>query len=174
MYASTKVVTPKLVFFNDANGDDNYITCNDDNNAHPIDSFTFGAYFNFVGDKISHTATNSACLVASGVKSKYIQGEERVYVGSGGGYFYNDSGSRVRINQDFYTNNSNTYLYGNNTYLGASSGDNIYVRGNDITGNNWSILANGNATFEGVNSDNYSCDGKKFMDMQQFKRPRTI
>ena len=178
LYATTKVVTPKLVFLNDAAGDDNYITCNDDNNAHPIHSHTFGAYFNFFGDKIAHTATNSACLVASGVKSKYIQGEERVYIGTGGGYFYNDSGSRVRINQDFYTNNSNTYLYGDNTYLGSTSGDNIYVRGNPISGNNWDIQTNGVASFVDViasgtvSGSSFSCDSKKFMDMPSSSNDR--
>jgi hypothetical protein len=87
----------------------------------------------------------------------YTRGDVRaggaVYVGGGGGYFYNDSGSRVRINQDFYTNNSNTYLYGNNTYLGDSSGDNIYVRGNQISGNNWSISTAGYGTFTGGKSN---------------------
>lgn len=77
---------------------------------------------------------------------KSIRGDY-VYVGSGGGYFYNDSGSRVRINQDFYTNNSNTYLYANNLYLGDGSGDNIRVRGNRMFGNNWEIDTDGSAGF---------------------------
>ena len=59
-----------------------------------------------------------------------VRARSNLYVGTGGGFFYNDSGSRVRINQDFYTNNSNTYLYGDNTYLGSSSGDQIHVRDN--------------------------------------------
>ncbi|MEX0813583.1 MAG: tail fiber domain-containing protein [Chitinophagales bacterium] len=59
--------------------------------------------------------------------------QDRLYVGTGGGYFYNDAGSRVRINQDFYTNNSNTYLYGDNTYLGDASGDNVHLRGNQFS-----------------------------------------
>lgn len=65
-----------------------------------------------------------------------IRAQNRMYVGTGGGYFYNDAGSRVRIDQDFYTNNNNTYLYGNNVYLGNSSGDAIHLRANflDWTG----------------------------------------
>ena len=70
-----------------------------------------------------------------------------IYVGSGGGYFYNDSGSRIRTNHDFYTNNSNTYLYANNLYLGNSSGDNVRVRGNRMFGNNWEIDTDGSAGF---------------------------
>jgi hypothetical protein len=66
-----------------------------------------------------------------------------LYVGSGGGYFYNDSGSRVRINQDFYTNNSNTYLYSTNVYLGDSSADNIRVRDNQMYGDDWVINSGG-------------------------------
>jgi hypothetical protein len=76
-----------------------------------------------------------------------IRAGDNLYVGTGGGYFYNDSGSRVRINQDFYTNNSNTYLYATNLYLGASSGDNVQVRGNRMYGNNWEIDTDGSAGF---------------------------
>ena len=56
-----------------------------------------------------------------------------LYIGTGGGFFYNDSGSRIRTNHDFYTNNANTYLYGNNLYLGASNGDNVRLRANTFT-----------------------------------------
>ena len=73
----------------------------------------------------------------------HVRARNNLYVGTGGGYFYSDSGSRVRINTDFYTNNANTYIYGDNTYLGDSSGDNIYTRGNTISGNRWSINGNG-------------------------------
>lgn len=61
-----------------------------------------------------------------------IRAQSDLYIGTGGGHFYSDTGSRIRTNQDFYTNNSNTYLYGNNTYLGASSGDVIHVRDNSF------------------------------------------
>ena len=50
-----------------------------------------------------------------------VRAQSDLYIGTGGGHFYSDSGSRVRIDQDFYTNNGNTYLYGNNTYLGFRS-----------------------------------------------------
>jgi hypothetical protein len=76
-----------------------------------------------------------------------IRAGDNLYVGTGGGYFYNDSGSRVRINQDFYTNNSNTYLYANNLYLGNTSGDNVLVRGNRMFGYNWEIDTDGSAGF---------------------------
>ena len=74
-----------------------------------------------------------------------------LYVGTGGGFFYNDVGSRIRTNYDFYTNNSNTYLYATNLYLGAGSGDNVQVRGNRMYGNNWEIDTDGSAGF-GTNS----------------------
>jgi len=61
-----------------------------------------------------------------------VRARSDLYIGTGGGHFYSDSGSRIRTNQDFYTNNSSTYLYGDNTYLGASSGDVIHVRDNSF------------------------------------------
>ena len=76
-----------------------------------------------------------------------IRAGDNLYIGTGGGFFYNDSGSRIRTNYDFYTNNSNTYLYANNLYLGDGSGDNIRVRGNRMFGNNWEIDTDGSAGF---------------------------
>ena len=76
-----------------------------------------------------------------------IRAGDNLYIGTGGGFFYNDSGSRIRTNYDFYTNNSNTYLYATNLYLGAGSGDNVQVRGNRMYGNNWEIDTDGSAGF---------------------------
>ena len=62
-----------------------------------------------------------------------VRAQSDLYIGTGGGHFYNDSGSRVRINQDFYTNNSNTYIYGDNTYLGANAANDIvHTRDNEF------------------------------------------
>lgn len=88
----------------------------------------------FVSDQNADFRISGQGRVASDftvVGNTYAQ--NRLYVGTGGGYFYNDNGSRVRIDQDFYTNNSNTYLYGDNTYLGSGSGDNVYLRANQFS-----------------------------------------
>ncbi|PIZ63989.1 hypothetical protein COY16_00515, partial [Candidatus Roizmanbacteria bacterium CG_4_10_14_0_2_um_filter_39_13] len=65
-----------------------------------------------------------------------------LYIGTGGGYFENDSGSRIKTSYDFYTLNANTYLYGDNTYLGNSSGDLVHLRANslDWTGGTGGII----------------------------------
>jgi hypothetical protein len=78
-----------------------------------------------------------------------IRSSANTYIGTGGGYFYNDSGTRIRTNNDFYTNNSNTYLYGNNTYLGDSSGDTIHFRTNTVSATNWGITTGGLVTATG-------------------------
>jgi hypothetical protein len=78
-----------------------------------------------------------------------LRSSGNTYIGTGGGYFYNDSGTRIRTNNDFYTNNSNTYLYGNNTYLGDSSGDTIHFRTNTVTATNWGITTGGLVTATG-------------------------
>ena len=78
----------------------------------------------------------------------------RLYIGDGDdGFFYSDSNGRTAFRDgDFYIMNSvtNSYNYATNQYLGASSGDNLYTRGNTISGNDWSITGNGNATFNTV------------------------
>ena len=78
----------------------------------------------------------------------------RLYIGDGDdGFFYSDSNGRTAFRDgDFYIMNSvtNSYNYATNQYLGASSGDNLYTRGNTLSGNDWSITGNGNATFNTV------------------------
>ncbi len=71
---------------------------------------------------------------------------------SNGTYFWIGKGSAT-TGLSFYITSEigTTYLYSANTYLGASSGDQIHLRGNLIDGNNWSISTNGSATFSGLN-----------------------
>ena len=83
----------------------------------------------------------------------YITGT-RLRAGDGtDGYFYSDTAGRTAfIGGDFYIRSevSNCYLYAANTYLGATSGDNILVRGNVISGNAWNINAAGLITSTGI------------------------
>ena len=78
----------------------------------------------------------------------------RLYIGDGDdGFFYSDSNGRTAFRDgDFYIMNSvtNSYNYATNQYLGASSGDNLYTRGNTISGNSWSITGAGAAQFDTV------------------------
>ncbi|CAL9994023.1 tail fiber protein [Vibrio phage D479] len=85
------------------------------------------------------TARATSDLIAS----RYVQGS-RLYasVDRSSGYFFNDSSTRVSYKGgDFYIQSDvqNTYLYATNTYLGNTSGDNILVRGNKLSGDTWSF-----------------------------------
>lgn len=78
---------------------------------------------------------------------------DRVYVGSGAddGFFYSDINGRTAFaSGDFYIQNSvsNFYNYATNQYYGGTSGDNIYFRGNALSGDNWTIETNGHFTSE--------------------------
>jgi hypothetical protein len=73
---------------------------------------------------------------------------DRIYSNNDGssGYFYNDSGGRTAYaGGDFYiqTSVSNYYNYATNQYMGNTSGDTIYVRGNRMTHNGWDMTASG-------------------------------
>ena len=75
-----------------------------------------------------------------------IPGQLRIGAGSNDGYFYSDSNGRTAFTGgDFYIQNgvSNYYNYATNQYLGDSSGDNIYLRGNTMSGNSWSLTGSG-------------------------------
>jgi len=69
-------------------------------------------------------------------------------VGSTGWY---DDGSYFSPlgGRSFYvrSNVGNSYIYSKSIYLGSSSGTNVYLRGNNISGNNFSIPASGNTYF---------------------------
>ena len=75
-------------------------------------------------------------------------------VGDGNdGVFFSDSNGRTAFaSGDFYIQSSvgNCYIYATNTYLGAGSGDNIYLRGNTISGNSWSLTGTGDFTTSGA------------------------
>jgi hypothetical protein len=62
------------------------------------------------------------------------------------GYFYSDTAGRTAFGDgSFYIKQTvpNYYNYATNQYHGNSSGDNHFFRGNPLTGNNWSIAADG-------------------------------
>ena len=151
--ATSKVVTPKVVFLNDGTGDDNYIQHSDTNSAHTAAGQQMGAWFEFVGDKISATSTNSAGIVASGLKSRYGQFQNRLDAAIMYDYdstsYYVDPASTSRLNTlrtnrlyPNYDNNSSVYFdyptsygtYGSVGIFGSGKGgyegysiDNRYV-----------------------------------------------
>ena len=55
-YFPTKMVSPKIVFLNDADGDDNYIVTNDNNNTHFVNGNLSGVWVEFYGDKTQGNA----------------------------------------------------------------------------------------------------------------------
>jgi len=62
------------------------------------------------------------------------------------GYFYSDTAGRTAFRDgSFYIQQTvpNYYNYATNQYHGNTSGDNHFFRGNPLTGNNWSIAADG-------------------------------
>jgi hypothetical protein len=70
-----------------------------------------------------------------------------LFVGDGtDGEFYSDAAGRTAFrNGDFYLQTSvgNFYCYATNMYLGNTSGDNVYLRGNPMSGNGWSLTGAG-------------------------------
>ena len=92
----------------------------------------------------THTVIDSAYNITAG--TGYITGT-RLRAGDGtDGYFYSDSAGRTAFNGgDFYIRSevTNCYLYAANTYLGASSGDNIRFRANNVIADSWGITSGG-------------------------------
>ncbi len=72
----------------------------------------------------------------------------RSYIGTTDAYFYRDAANRIATPDMFYVQASspNTYLYSTNTFLGNSSGDNIYLRANRF---NWTSGSGGEITTGG-------------------------
>ena len=107
-----------------------------------------------IGYGESDTTKPTAGLQVSGnievngnVDGIHIRGD-RLYANNDGstGYFYNDTSTRVAYTGgDFYIRSTvgNCFIYATNTYLGASSGDNIYLRGNRMSHNGWNMTTDG-------------------------------
>jgi len=151
--ATSKIVTPRVVFLNDGTGDDNYIQHSDTNSAHTVAGQQMGAWFEFIGDKIASTATNSAGIVASGLKSRYGSFQNRLDAAIMYDYnstsYYVDPAITSRLNTlrtnrlyPSYDNNSSVYFdypssygtYGSVAVFGSGKGgyegysiDNRYV-----------------------------------------------
>jgi len=93
---------------------------------------------------------SSAANVASISNAGHLTAT-RLYPGDGNdGFFYSDIDGRTAFaNGDFYIQSSvdDFYNYATNQYYGAASGDNIYFRGNSLSGDGWSL--NGAGTFSG-------------------------
>ena len=78
---------------------------------------------------------------------------DKLYFSGSNSYFYSDSTNRVAYTGgDLYIKPAvgNYYNYAAKQYHGNTSGDNHYFRGNDITGNGWSISGAGNASFDNI------------------------
>jgi len=123
IFATTKVVTPRLVFLNDASGDDNYLTVDDNNNAYTVAGQAMGAWWQFYGDKIGADTTNSSGLVASGVRTSYLEAKNEIWAP-----IYYD-----QANQDYYwnPNSANSHVFGttNGTVnIGAEDPDYAHFR----------------------------------------------
>ena len=97
------------------------------------------------GSDLIHATGSGTSLMSSTLTAPTL----RVGDGTDGRFFSDTAGRTAFADGDFYIQNSvgNFYVYATNTYLGDSSGDNIYVRGNTISGNSWSITGAGVGTF---------------------------
>jgi hypothetical protein len=70
------------------------------------------------------------------------------------GYFFSDTAGRTAFTGgNFYIQSGvgTYYNYANTQYHGDSSGDNHFFRGNNLSGDNWSILPTGEAFFTDLN-----------------------
>jgi hypothetical protein len=90
------------------------------------------------------TATSGAHVTVE--NNLYVK--DNLHMGTGGndGRFYSDANGRTAFaDGDFYIQNSvgNYYNYATNQYIGDSSGDNIYFRGNTLSGSGWSLTGAG-------------------------------
>ena len=90
---------------------------------------------------------NSAVTVAGTLNAATVRADA-IYSNNDGtsGYFYNDNGTRTAYRSgDFYLQSSvvNYYNYATNIHLGASSGDTVKLRGNQMIHNGWTAQADG-------------------------------
>jgi len=97
-------------------------------------------------NRVGIDASGNVRTVAN-VEADYLKAN-RLYSAKDGssGHFYNDSGTRTAYaNGDFYIQNSVAYYYNyaSQQFLGASSGDIIYTRGNRLVGNHYDFATNG-------------------------------
>lgn len=103
---------------------------------------------NFLIKPSSGTGAGTLLVDSSrNITANYVKAD-RLYANDDGstGYFYNDSGTRVAYTGgDFYIQSGvgNYYNYATNQYIGNSSGDTIYFRGNSLTHNGWNAEAAG-------------------------------
>ena len=96
---------------------------------------------------IGTSSPASALDVNGDITANYVKAD-RIYSNNDGssGYFYNDASTRTAYaGGDFYIQNSVGYYYNyaTNIYLGATSGDTIYTRGNAVSGDNYLFATNG-------------------------------
>jgi hypothetical protein len=94
------------------------------------------------------SSTNKLTIGSGHVSTPgYLRGSRLYSAADGGsGYFYNDTSTRTAYaGGDFYIQTSvgNYYNYATNQYMGNTSGDTIYVRGNRMTHNGWDMTASG-------------------------------
>jgi len=115
------------------------------NDSYPIEVNRSGVLTQIRGTlEVDEDAAFAGALTISG----NLTAQTNLYIGDTGAYFFNDSGTRIKTNHDFWVNNSNTYLYGDTVYLGSTSGDSITLRGNTISANSWSFTGAGALTID--------------------------
>jgi hypothetical protein len=105
-------------------------------------------FSNFLIKPSSGTGAGTLLVDSSrNITANYVKAD-RLYANDDGstGYFYNDSGTRTAYaSGDFYIQSSvgNYYNYATNQFLGNTSGDNLYTRGNRLVGNHYAFETNG-------------------------------
>ena len=131
IFSTSKVVTPRLVFLNDGNGDDNYIQHSDNNGAYTATGRQFGAWFTFHGDKIDPDSTNSGAIVVSGIRSRYIEGRNEIrspiFYDNNDTNYYGDFASTSRMN----TIIANMYSLDNGWDIYDDDSDTMSIRSNN-------------------------------------------
>ena len=130
-YAGGTTLNGGNLFWNDAN----------DGSGSGLDADTVDGVqlANIARTDIAETFTNNVG----------VEGNLYIGAGSNDGYFFADINGRTAFTGgDFYLQSgvSNFYNYATNQYYGDSSGDNIYFRGNNISGDDWGITGSNGAT----------------------------
>jgi hypothetical protein len=104
-------------------------------------------HFNYNDTGVNYIRGTTTIVSSPTLDCQYLRAD-RIYSNNDGstGYFFNDSGTRTAYTGgDFYIQSGVTYYYNyaTNQYLGSTSGDTIFTRGNRVLGNNFEFAVDG-------------------------------
>lgn len=153
-YFPTKMVSPKIVFLNDAAGDDNYIVSNDGNSAYTVNGNNAGVWFEFYGDKVlSHAGLVFDYWKGKGMELSRV-GSDAATTGTTFITIDNDVGSDLSQQKsfiDFVFKDANSNEYPQ-VRIGAEVGPDSDANTTTLEGKGAFVVYTNNATTDGSSS----------------------